>query len=398
MPRVSSGNILGLETRETDGLTAAEKKRATLPSFLSRGFRLAELDKPVKAYEESLHPNHEPLKPGVGAASPPTVAGLQERAEVADQEQLAATSHSWPIFLVILPPVVSIFFGDAQTWSDLLLLVLVGFYLFLVIKVPWELYFVAKKKRVNLVSQAGVYTEPGNAAQEALRFEAERKLKRQERASFFVVILSPMLGGYLLHQFKNYLSQYDQYFSQLNIVIFVFAAGIKPIMYLADLLKTRALMLQEEIHYPVGEVEGLKRRVGLLENELTQLRNAYVTKLEINQVRDGIEPALIQLTRILQRYENREQRIRARQQERLAELEKRLGEIETGEGSAHGNHPPEKAHTWLLFFVACFSRFVFLPLSFANGSLRLVQFLLPTSLLPGYGTKRTSLIQNSNPD
>ncbi|KAK9764782.1 hypothetical protein K7432_007435 [Basidiobolus ranarum] len=402
--RTSSRNTLGLEARGADSFsipTSATpgKKKTTMSKFLSKNFRLTELedDEMEKEYEETLRNNNHSFNYDQKPTSEYTKANLQERVEMFENDHFSTSKYSWPIFLVILPPIISIFYGDTQTWSDLMLLALVGFYLFLVIKVPWELYFVARKRRVNMVSQAGMYMEPGNAAQEAIRFEAEKKLRRQEKLTLFIVIISPVLGGYLLNIFKDYLSQYDKYFSQLNIVIFIFAAGIKPIMYMASLLKKRALILQDEIHYPIGEVEGLKRRVGLLENELVQLKKAYVTKLEMGQVREGIEPALVQLSRVLQKYEKREQRIRARNEERFSNLEKRLREFESGEASSNGTTPHEKSKpSLLLFFVACFSRFVFLPLSIANNSLKLVKYLLPNSLNPISSTKSTPLIQNSD--
>ncbi|ORX91620.1 hypothetical protein K493DRAFT_409246 [Basidiobolus meristosporus CBS 931.73] len=199
-----------------------------------------------------------------------------------------------------------------------------------------------------MVSLAGVAMQPGNATQETLRIEAEKKLRRQEKLAFSIVVISPILGGYLLLMSRNYLSQFDKYFSQLNITIFILAAGIKPITFLAGLLKKRALMLQEEIHYPVGEIEGLRRRVGLLENELNQLRKAYATKLEVGQIRDRVEPTLLQISTVLQRYDRREQKIRARCEEKLSRLERKLNEFEFDDISNQIVNPVQRPPPTLL--------------------------------------------------
>ncbi|KAK9722074.1 hypothetical protein K7432_002961 [Basidiobolus ranarum] len=391
MSRQNSKSNLGFEARNPNGAPPSpERKKIVMSTFLSKSFGLTELENTQSGYEPRRNANY-PFNPVTATNSNHTKTSLPRRSDVPEIERFSTSKYSWPIFLVIFPPIISIFYGDAQTWSDLLLLVLVGFYLYLVIKVPWELYFVARKKTMNMVSLAGTFIEPGDAAQEVIRFEAEKKLRRQERLAFVLVIISPMLGGYLLHISKNYLSQFDDYFSQLNIMIFIFAAGVKPTMYLASLLKKRALMLQEEIHYPVGEVEGLRRRVGFLENELNQLTKAYATKRDIGQVRDGVEPALIQFSGLLQKYDRREQRIRAKNEERLSRLEKKLNEFECEDV------PSANPKSQLLeFFMTSLSRFVYLPESLADNSRKLVKYFLPNSLDPVSSGKTTPLIQNSD--
>ncbi|ORY06741.1 hypothetical protein K493DRAFT_191139, partial [Basidiobolus meristosporus CBS 931.73] len=117
-------------------------------------------------------------------------------------------------------------------------------------------------------------------------------------------------------------------FSHLNIMIFIFAAGIKPVSHVIGLANDRALRLHEEIHYPNCEMEILRNRTVHLENELHQLRAAMVTKSEVIELKQGMQPALLELTQWFQKFELREQILKKRQETKLNELEVRLDKIE----------------------------------------------------------------------
>ncbi|CAG8821654.1 14987_t:CDS:2, partial [Gigaspora rosea] len=114
--------------------------------------------------------------------------------------------------------------------------------------------------------------QTADPAQEAQRNQAAKELRIQEMWALLLVVASPIIGGYALHGAKMYLTDYDKYISHFNIMLFVFAAGIRPLMHIANLAKNRTLHLQEQVHYPSTEVELLKRRVQHLEYEFSQLR------------------------------------------------------------------------------------------------------------------------------
>jgi len=170
--------------------------------------------------------------------------------------------------------------------------------------------------------------QTADPAQEEQRNQAARELRRQELWALLLVIASPIIGGYALHGAKMYLN-YDKYISHFNIVLFVFAAGIRPLMHIASLAKNRTLHLQEQVHYPSTEVELLKRRVQHLEYEFSQLRRGTATKRDITNVRDGFEPTLSQLHKTVKRYEKKEQYLRNYSEERFAYLETKLREYDT---------------------------------------------------------------------
>jgi hypothetical protein len=170
--------------------------------------------------------------------------------------------------------------------------------------------------------------QTADPAQEQQRNQAAKELRRQEMWALLLVIASPIIGGYALHGAKMYLN-YDKYFSHFNIVLFVFAAGIRPLMHVASLAKNRTLHLQEQVHYPSTEVELLKRRVQHLEYEFSQLRRGFATKRDISNVKDGFEPTLSQLNKAVRRYEKKEQYLRNYSEERFAYLETKLREYDT---------------------------------------------------------------------
>ncbi|CAG8558122.1 14662_t:CDS:10 [Funneliformis caledonium] len=241
-------------------------------------------------------------------------------------ESFSTHAYSWPIAFAVVPPMGALIYGKSDVWSDFLLLLLIAFYLYNIIKVPWELYYAARSRRVvneNLTDQAD------DPAQEELRNKASKELRRQELWALLLVIVSPIIGGYALHCAKLYLTDYDKYISHFNIILFVFAAGIRPLMHITSLAKNRTLYLQEQVHYPSTEVELLKRRVQHLEYEFSQLRRGFATKKDVINVRDGFEPTLSQLNKAVRRYEKKEQFLRNYSEERFAYLESKLREYDS---------------------------------------------------------------------
>jgi len=164
---------------------------------------------------------------------------------------------------------------------------------------------------------------------EAIKNRAAKELQRQELYALILVIASPIIGGYALQGAKMYLTDYDKYISHFNIILFVFAAGIRPLMHIANLAKNRTLHLQEQVHYPSTEVELLKRRVHHLECEFLQIRKSLATKRDILNVKDGFEPTIFQLNKAVRRYEKKEQYLRNYSEERFAYLETKLREYDT---------------------------------------------------------------------
>ncbi|CAG8564805.1 11280_t:CDS:2 [Paraglomus occultum] len=210
-------------------------------------------------------------------------------------EAFSTHAYSWPIVFAVIPPMV-----------------------------PWELYYAARSRRVINESNT-----PSDPQLEEQRAAAAKDLRKQERNALALVVASPILGGYALHFAKMSLTDYDKYITHFNINLFVFAAGIRPLMHIATLAKNKTLHLQEQVHYPSTEVELLKRRVQHLEYEFSQLRRGFATKREVLQVRDGFEPTLTQLNKAMRRCEKKEACLRTYSDERFAYLEEKLREFDS---------------------------------------------------------------------
>lgn len=240
----------------------------------------------------------------------------------------SAGAYSWPILFAIVPPLGALLWGTAEAWGDFLLLVLISYYLYNFIKVPWELYHAAVSRRQQYNSAGIVSDKATDAKQEQRRQQAAAELRRQELASLLLVVASPFLAGYSLLWIKNYLSEYDKYMSNFNIMLFVFAATIRPFVHVVGLVKQRALYLQEQVHYPSTEVEVLKKRVVTLEQEIDVLKKAFATKKDLGQVTSGLAPTLSQFNRSLKRFEKKEQFLRTYSEERFDFLEAKMRDFD----------------------------------------------------------------------
>ncbi|CAG8766601.1 12249_t:CDS:1, partial [Cetraspora pellucida] len=232
--------------------------------------------------------------------------------------------------------------------------------------------------------------QTADPAQEAQRKQAEKELRLQEMWALLLVVASPIIGGYALHGAKMYLTDYDKYISHFNIMLFVFAAGIRPLMHIANLAKNRTLYLQEQVHYPSTEVELLKRRVQHLEYEFSQLRRGFATKRDVLNVRDGFEPTLSQLNKAVRRYERKEQYLRNYSEERFAYLESKLREFD----SIISCKLQEEA----ISVPRSMMQFMFLPFNIAFAILGYATYFLPRSLR---GTRPAPMLQpasNSDDD
>ncbi|KAF9407639.1 hypothetical protein BGZ94_002619 [Podila epigama] len=298
----------------------------------------------------------------------------------ADPSDYSTGVHSWPILFAVVPPLGALVFGKSDIWSDILTLALIAFFLYNIIKVPWELYYAARTRRV-ILSSVSVHAAPLDPVLEKRRQDAAASLRRQEFFSLLLVLASPFLGGYTLQYLKTFFSSYEDYLSALNIELFIIASGIRPLTHLVSLLKARALHLQEQVHYPDTEVENLQRKVAAIEGELTQLRRAFATKREVLQVQDSVEPTLHQLTKQIKRHDKKETLLRSYTEERFAAVDEKLREYDT----ILSYRLTEEQHRS--------SGLLFLPLNIVVAMIGYCTFFLPSRLT---GQKQQPMLQSSS--
>jgi hypothetical protein len=249
--------------------------------------------------------------------------------------EYSASGYTWPIAFALIPPLGAIFYGSADMWSDILLLLLLGYYLYNIVKIPWELYYAARTRRV-LHDTATMPGSTVSSSEKELpphlqkhRLNASATLRRQELASLLLVVSSPLLGGLTLDYVRAHLTPTRTYITNFNITLFVFAAGIRPLLHVVYLLKKRALHLQEVVHFPSTEVENVKRRLAKAEEELAILRKSHASKKDLSSnLTNVVQPELNSLSKTLKRVEKKEQYLRTYSEERFQYMETKMREFD----------------------------------------------------------------------
>ncbi|PWN48877.1 thioredoxin-domain-containing protein [Violaceomyces palustris] len=270
-----------------------------------------------------------------------------------DEEQLFEAGHQtgqgegafggWhyaPLFVALVPPLGAIIGGRADAWTDAILLILASFWLYQFIRVPWELYYTARTRRILSYDADASEVEAelagededgtsrksdGTESEERLRAKeaASVELRRTELLSLLFCVLSPFIGAWLLNWLKESLTDGGRYLNTFNIRLFTLAAGIKPWTHAISLIRRRMIHLQEEVHYPNAKVELLNRRLRRLESDLSSLRKLYATKNDIRALRD----VDAQLGRAVRRSERKEEHLRLSAEDKFNLVESRLEDL-----------------------------------------------------------------------
>ncbi|KDE03251.1 hypothetical protein MVLG_06245 [Microbotryum lychnidis-dioicae p1A1 Lamole] len=234
--------------------------------------------------------------------------------------------HHLPLFLVILPPLGAVIHGRAENWSDGIVITIVCFYLYQLIKVPWDIYY-ASHARVVLDTALPKPGQEGYDPQQAERRDySVRQLKKTELLSLLVTMLVPAAGSGLLYYARGLLSDPDRYINRFLISIFAVATSVKPFLHFAKLVQHNSLYHQEQVWYPSTEVHFLRRRIETLEQDLSQLTRAFATKDDVRNLRDGVDVPLSQLSKAVRRFDRKEEYLRLSSEERFLLLEQRLEE------------------------------------------------------------------------
>lgn len=197
------------------------------------------------------------------------------------------------------------------------------------VTVPWEIYYASRTRRINEAEHI-LNDDSDSITPESIKRRrqlAQSELYQQELLSLVFCVMSPFIGSYLLYYVKSALSEPDRYINPFNVRLFVLASGVKPWSHFFRLVKNRSLFLQSEIHYPLPTVDNLKKRVANLEGALEELRRGYATKLDVKNLRDGVDVPLTQLSKAVRRNERKEEYLRLSSEERFVLLTERQEEM-----------------------------------------------------------------------
>ncbi|KAI9028575.1 hypothetical protein DFJ74DRAFT_703538 [Hyaloraphidium curvatum] len=272
----------------------------------------------------------QPRRASTAPGRPQARRPPQEPEQHDDAAAAAGLLVTVPLVIAIVPPLLSALTGNSQIWGDLLMVLFVAYYLQYLMRVPWDLYEASRSARAAAPRPPAAADASSPAAQHALAAAAE--LRRLELFNLLLVVASPALGGAGLWFAKRYLlSPGGPIGSQFNIGLFVFAAGIRPAVHVAELVKNRAVALQKEAHMPYPEIDALRDRVGALEAEVAAVRGLLergaAGAVEAEGVREalqGVEKLKGAVRKL--REGTKDAEALAREAERVRELERRVAE------------------------------------------------------------------------
>ncbi|KAG0743723.1 hypothetical protein G6F23_005794 [Rhizopus arrhizus] len=276
-------------------------------------------------------------------------------------------SISWPILLAVIPTLGAFIVGSAEDWGDFVLTVLVLYYVYKWITVPWTYYESARSRRLSNQSNM-----------EKKKLALEQELKHHELIGLVWVIFSPAIAGYTLYCSRHFLNNHDKYMSSFNITVFVLAASLKPLIHIMALLRERTLFLQSEMSVSESEVNKLQKKLDLIEEELYDLRRAFATKKDLGQVTNGITPNIQQLTKAMKKFEKRDIEFRNWSEEKFMALDQKVQDIDQFICYSLEHRPKG-------FLATC----MFFPLNLTFWTVKRMMSLLPKTFLLTTNTSST---------
>ncbi|BFZ53041.1 hypothetical protein PYCC9005_000064 [Savitreella phatthalungensis] len=173
--------------------------------------------------------------------------------------------HYAPTVAALLPIFCSLVFGSpSETWTDLMLLVLVAIYCHNCVTVPWDYYrrsqirFRELKPDKMTPEQRGAYDS----------------LRRATFNAFLGLVLGPVLGALLLNYVRSVMARpANGLISNFNIGIFVLSAEIRPIRLTYYYLVHRSDEFQKQlVDAPESRYEAMSSVVLSLQEEVGRLK------------------------------------------------------------------------------------------------------------------------------
>ncbi|OBT60710.1 hypothetical protein VE03_09794, partial [Pseudogymnoascus sp. 23342-1-I1] len=246
--------------------------------------------------------------------------------------------HSLPLAFALLPALGGLVFKDgSRVVSDVLLLGLAAVFLNWSVRLPWDWYRSAQEIRTTSPSgspltpptKSDTPRSPSHARSIAAYNAATTTLRTHELLALLSCLLLPLLSALLLHVLRNSLrAGASGLVSDFNLVVFILAAEIRPVGQLLRLVRARTLFLQRVVRVDPragvderqdGEIEGLRRRVEVLEQggggggwggggedeEVLERVREEVRREVLERVREEVRREVEGVSRAVRRYERR---------------------------------------------------------------------------------------------
>ncbi|KAF9039917.1 hypothetical protein BJ165DRAFT_1407075 [Panaeolus papilionaceus] len=191
------------------------------------------------------------------------------------------TTRAWYEFdLAVVVALVSPI-GNWLTGGDhvknLLLIVLLIFYLHQIIEVPWQLYQKSRPRHRPYHLSTSQLSDP-TSPESRYALLASSELQKLETFFLFLTFLSPLLGALLLRYATSAVLGPDAV-SWFSTGLFVLATGMRPWSHLVKRISERTEDLHDFVHYPPPGRDAresthkeLKQRVEVLEERVGRLK------------------------------------------------------------------------------------------------------------------------------
>ncbi|CAN9365624.1 unnamed protein product [Alternaria alternata] len=270
-----------------------------------------------------------------------------------------------PVVAAVVPAIIGLTVDNgADVATDVLILVLAGWFLHWSVKVPWDWYHEAQQRRYlnddvddatyddtiheededapeSIEEPVGESQDPKlnttiNAPASQAQKEAREALKRSEMLAFVGCFLGPLLGALLMHTIRGQLMRAEGIVSDANLSIFLLIAEIPPVNRLIKMRTERILHLQrivrEAPREPVrsADTQQLSQRISELEGRVdgVQTTNNNANEVDVEklsaEVRQTTQLQLDALNRAVRRYEKRHMAQSLQIEARFQDLEARL--------------------------------------------------------------------------
>jgi hypothetical protein len=163
---------------------------------------------------------------------------------------------------------------------------------------------------------------------------AREELRRTELTAFVACFIGPLLGAYLLHNIRSQFTHRtrDGIVTDLNLILYVLGAEMRPLTRLIRMVSERTLHLQQLVKAePVdqlrsGTAEGLSQRLAELEARFdgpAPSNNVDVSRITA-EVRQSMQHQLDALNRAVRKYEKRHMAQSIQIEARFQEIDVRL--------------------------------------------------------------------------
>jgi hypothetical protein len=224
--------------------------------------------------------------------------------------------------------------------------------------------------------------------------KASNELYLHELLALLSCFLFPIIGAYLLHSIRGYLSRPSEgLVSNYNLTIFLLASELRPVSHLFKLIQARTLHLQRVVHAnpydninreSTGDIKELVRRLEDLEARTLVTEPNHASSgseptmnnkqaaLITTEVRRTLQPELDALNRAVRRYEKRATLQTMQTESRLLDLEARLADAISLAAAAAQTGQRQKYGLWSML-VEWIASGIVLPLQ-AFGALASLPF------------------------